>query len=220
MEEPTLFVILFIIFAVTAGCVPLIRLILQSKNRERRNQEEQKNRDLRGEDCTAIVREKMSRPGNENLAMHSMDWMDAPAEVCELVLEDPNGDLFTAEAEYGLYVRCKVGDHLHLRKTVEEGRLLVWAPRNKSGGLIEVGQMSESEITGMKDPDFISDETHELNHVLKKYQKRQTKRNRNLLLRFLSAFRADETYKPHNRRDFYRYVEDTQCFDNMENSRR
>jgi len=72
----------------------------------------------------------------------------------------------------------------------------------------------------MKDSDYISQATHELNYVLKKYEKRQTKGNRSLLQRFLSEYREDETYKPHNRRGFYRYVEETQCFEKMENSRR
>jgi len=67
-----------------------------------------------------------------------------------------------------------------------------------------------------KDRDMISKDDHELNYVLKKYKKRQTKFNRSTLLDILSSFRSDETYKPHFRADFYKYISDKNSFSSME----
>ena len=71
-----------------------------------------------------------------------------------------------------------------------------------------------------KDSELIAQEDHELNYVLKKYEKRQTKGNRALMRQFLKKFRQEPTYTPHKRRDFYRYVEATRCFDQLENRKR
>jgi len=70
-----------------------------------------------------------------------------------------------------------------------------------------------------KDSDFISKDDHELNYVLKKYSKRQTKGNRFSLLESLRAFKNNSGYAPHNRRDFYRYVDVTGCIEPLENKK-
>lgn len=58
------------------------------------------------------------------------------------------------------------------------------------------------------DRDLISTEEHELNYVLKKWEKRQTKENREKLTAALKAFNKDAGYKPHNRENFYKYADD------------
>ncbi|HIP69411.1 MAG TPA: 30S ribosomal protein S6 [Chromatiales bacterium] len=67
------------------------------------------------------------------------------------------------------------------------------------------------------DAEMISKQPHELNYVLKKYGKRQTAGNRDKFEALLDEFRADEDYKPHLREDFYRYIEDKNAFEVMEN---
>lgn len=66
------------------------------------------------------------------------------------------------------------------------------------------------------DAEMISRQPHELNYVLKKYNKRQTADNREKFVALLDAFKAEAEYKPHLRDDFYRYVEDKNAFDQME----
>lgn len=67
------------------------------------------------------------------------------------------------------------------------------------------------------DAEMISKQPHELNYVLKKYGKRQTTGNRDKFEALLDEFRGDEDYKPHLREDFYRYIEDKNAFDAMDN---
>lgn len=59
-----------------------------------------------------------------------------------------------------------------------------------------------------KDADLISTEEHELNYVLKKWDKKQSKANRETLTAALKAFNGDAAYKPHNRENFYKYADD------------
>ena len=66
------------------------------------------------------------------------------------------------------------------------------------------------------DAEMISKQPHELNYVLKKYNKRQTADNREKFVNLLDEFRADDGYKPHLREDFYRYIEDKNAFDAMD----
>ncbi len=56
-----------------------------------------------------------------------------------------------------------------------------------------------------KDRDMISKEDHELNYVLSKWNKRQTKGNREILAKALTDFKKDAKFKPHNRENFYKY---------------
>lgn len=75
-----------------------------------------------------------------------------------------------------------------------------------------------AKSTGLPgDAEMISKQPHELNYVLKKYGKRQTVPNREKFEALLDTFRADEDYKPHLREDFYRYIEDKNAFDAMDN---
>lgn len=59
-----------------------------------------------------------------------------------------------------------------------------------------------------KDSDLVSSQTHELNYLLKKWDKKQSRKNRDILKDVLKDFKADESYKPHTRGNFYKYVED------------
>jgi small subunit ribosomal protein S6 len=66
------------------------------------------------------------------------------------------------------------------------------------------------------DAEIISTEDHELNYVLKKYGKRQTAANREKFVILLDEFKADAGYGPHLREQFYKYIEDKNAFDIME----
>jgi outer membrane protein OmpA-like peptidoglycan-associated protein len=55
---------------------------------------------------------------------------------------------------------------------------------------------------------LVSKEKHELDYLLWKWNKRQTKENREELASNLDKFNADQSYKPHNRITFYKYVDD------------
>jgi outer membrane protein OmpA-like peptidoglycan-associated protein len=66
------------------------------------------------------------------------------------------------------------------------------------------------------DRDFISSETHELNYLLKKWGKKQHIKNRQVLRDTLVKFKDDVSYKPHNRESFYKYVEDKNIRDLLE----
>jgi small subunit ribosomal protein S6 len=66
------------------------------------------------------------------------------------------------------------------------------------------------------DAEVISTEDHELNYVLKKYNKRQTAGNRAKFVELLDTFKADSEYAPHLREQFYKYIEDKNAFDAME----
>ncbi len=66
------------------------------------------------------------------------------------------------------------------------------------------------------DADLISTEAHELNYVLKKYNKRQTASNRDKFIALLDVFKADEAYQPHWRTEFYQFVEDKNAFDELD----
>jgi hypothetical protein len=67
-----------------------------------------------------------------------------------------------------------------------------------------------------KDEEMISKEPHELNYVLKKFGKRQTATNRDKFEAILDQFRANDSYAPHLREDFYRYLDDNNAFADME----
>ncbi len=67
-----------------------------------------------------------------------------------------------------------------------------------------------------KDSDMISKQEHELNYVLRKYGKKQSKANREKMIELLDGFVAFDEYKPHMRKEFYQYIEDKKAFDCME----
>ncbi len=58
----------------------------------------------------------------------------------------------------------------------------------------------------MKDSEMISKEEHELNYLLRKWGRKQSKANRERLTKKLDEFNADPNYRNSNREDFYRYV--------------
>ena len=57
-----------------------------------------------------------------------------------------------------------------------------------------------------QDSELISKEEHELNYLLKKWNKIQSNSNRKKLSTKLDEFNADSNYRTHNREDFYRYI--------------
>jgi large subunit ribosomal protein L30 len=59
-----------------------------------------------------------------------------------------------------------------------------------------------------KDRDLVSEEKHELDYLLKKWDKRQNQANRDILTEKLKDFKIDKAYSPHNRENFYKYVDD------------
>ena len=66
------------------------------------------------------------------------------------------------------------------------------------------------------DSDQISGEKHELNYVLKKYGKKQSSKNHDLLTAKVKDFKGDTGYQPHNRDSFYKYVDDNKIEDMLE----
>jgi hypothetical protein len=64
---------------------------------------------------------------------------------------------------------------------------------------------------------MISKQEHELNYVLKIYNKRQTQDNRDALCSALDAFQKDSSYDTYFFRDgFYNYVDKTSCLNDLE----
>jgi|GEM_PF-764599 len=57
------------------------------------------------------------------------------------------------------------------------------------------------------DRDLISTEEHELNYLLQKWDKKQSIENREALTKIIKDFKSDADFKPHNRENFYLYVE-------------
>jgi len=62
---------------------------------------------------------------------------------------------------------------------------------------------------GFSDADFISKEKHELDYVLKKWEKRTTQANRDILSNALDEFRKDPANSPYTRDIFYSWAEKT-----------
>jgi hypothetical protein len=56
------------------------------------------------------------------------------------------------------------------------------------------------------DAEMISKEEHELNYLLKKWEKKQSIENRAKLVKKLDEFNADPNYRTSNRVDFYQYI--------------
>ncbi|MBN2444616.1 MAG: DUF2934 domain-containing protein [Spirochaetales bacterium] len=54
--------------------------------------------------------------------------------------------------------------------------------------------------------DLISTDENELNCFLKGWGKKQTKKNRTLLINIIEKFRSVSSYSPHNKDSFNRYV--------------
>jgi len=62
---------------------------------------------------------------------------------------------------------------------------------------------------GFSDADFISKEKHELDYVLRKWEKRTTQANRDILANALDVFRKDKANSPFTRDIFYQWAERT-----------
>ena len=66
------------------------------------------------------------------------------------------------------------------------------------------------------DRDLVSSEDHEINYLLRKWDKKQSKKNREILVGKLKDFKHDDSYAPHNRDSFYKYVDDKKVKDLLE----
>ena len=70
----------------------------------------------------------------------------------------------------------------------------------------------------MSDRNIVAcDEDHELDYILRKYGKRQTKDNREELRSACKAHKKDKSYKPANRESFYKYIADKKVLKKLEN---
>ncbi len=56
------------------------------------------------------------------------------------------------------------------------------------------------------DAELVSKEEHELNYLLKKWNKTQSGSNRSKLSDKLDEFNAHPAFRNHNREDFYKYI--------------
>ena len=56
------------------------------------------------------------------------------------------------------------------------------------------------------DAEMISKEEHELNYLLKKWNKKQSIPNREKLVQKIDEFNANPNFKTHNREEFYIYL--------------
>lgn len=69
------------------------------------------------------------------------------------------------------------------------------------------------------DWDKVSKEDHELEYILKKYDKRTTKENKKILCDIIDSFKSDDEYSPYYHKDLYRYLDDNPDeLDSLENS--
>jgi len=59
----------------------------------------------------------------------------------------------------------------------------------------------------MSDHNLVSQEVHEMNHILERYGFRETEENRISLINKLSKFKNRPAYTPENRHYFYKYLE-------------
>lgn len=57
-----------------------------------------------------------------------------------------------------------------------------------------------------QDAELISKEEHELNYLLKKWNKKQSISNREKLIQKIDEFNDHPNFRAHNREDFYNYV--------------
>ena len=68
------------------------------------------------------------------------------------------------------------------------------------------------------DRDLVSTEEHELNYLLQKWNKKQSKDNREELIKIIKAFKKDPDFKPHNRENFYLYIEKKSILPKLDSS--
>jgi len=59
-----------------------------------------------------------------------------------------------------------------------------------------------------EDRDLVSTQTHELNYLLQKWDKKQSRKNRDILRDVIRDFKDDTSFKPHIREIFYKYVDE------------
>ena len=59
----------------------------------------------------------------------------------------------------------------------------------------------------MSDKNLVSTEPHELNYILNRYDLSQSQKNRDLLKAKIAIFKSDTSIKPHNRENFYKFLE-------------
>lgn len=67
----------------------------------------------------------------------------------------------------------------------------------------------------IKDRKPVSQQDHEMLHILKKYGKRLTKSNVEHLRIELKDFKSIDKYKPHYHKEFYQYLDDFDIMDDF-----
>jgi len=69
----------------------------------------------------------------------------------------------------------------------------------------------------MSDANLIAcNESYELKTVLKKYGKSTSEENTEKLKTKCKEFKSDDSYKPHNRESFYKYINDKKVLSELE----
>jgi len=66
------------------------------------------------------------------------------------------------------------------------------------------------------DREQVSQQPHELKHVLRKYNKRQTQMNQDKLSQMLRDFKSDPSNKPYLRKEFYAYLENSSRLEKLQ----
>jgi len=59
-------------------------------------------------------------------------------------------------------------------------------------------------------------EQHEMEYILRKYFKRSTNDNIEKMTGLCKSFKNNDQYKPHNRDNFYKYLDQEKALDDME----
>lgn len=67
-----------------------------------------------------------------------------------------------------------------------------------------------------EEKDFISKEKHELDYLLDKWGKRASDENRDMLIEALDRFRAEASFSPHKREQFYAFAEEVSLLERLE----
>jgi len=66
------------------------------------------------------------------------------------------------------------------------------------------------------DANLVSKEDHEIKYLLRKWKKKQSNKNMKILTEKLAHFKTLPKYKPHNRENFYKYINDFGVLDLLE----
>ena len=165
-----------------------------------------------------------------NLIMKRDDAVTEPSFLAKSKEEEEERAAKEAAAKTAAIARAKAAEEaaaakaaLEASKPAEEAPVVEATTEEAPAAKVEEAPATEAtpvkEAAPAKEPtdaEIISTEDHELNYVLKKYGKRSTAANRKKFVTLLDEFKADADYAPHLRVEFYKYLEDKNAFDIME----